>query len=46
MLKELTERFGGKGGGRADLAQGGGVQGPPDALLAFLRAALAMQLAR
>jgi alanyl-tRNA synthetase len=27
LLRTLTERFGGKGGGRPDLAQGGGLQG-------------------
>jgi alanyl-tRNA synthetase len=43
-LKELTARFGGKGGGRADLAQGGGVQGPPDVLIAFLREVLSLKL--
>jgi alanyl-tRNA synthetase len=37
LLKELIERFGGKGGGRPDLAQGGGLQGAPDELVAFTR---------
>jgi len=27
VLRALTERFGGRGGGRADLAQGGGLDG-------------------
>jgi alanyl-tRNA synthetase len=39
-LRKLTERFGGKGGGRADLAQGGGLQGSPEALTAFVRSML------
>ena len=34
ILKELIERFGGKGGGRPDLAQGGGLQGNPDEMVA------------
>jgi alanyl-tRNA synthetase len=37
MLKQLIERFGGKGGGRPDLAQGGGLQGSPDELIAAVR---------
>jgi alanyl-tRNA synthetase len=40
MLKKLIERFGGKGGGRPDLAQGGGLQGSPDEIVAFARAIL------
>ena len=40
VLKKLIERFGGKGGGRAELAQGGGLQGAPDDLIAFARGAL------
>ena len=32
LLRKLTERFGGKGGGRADLAQGGGLQATADEL--------------
>jgi alanyl-tRNA synthetase len=34
-LKRLIQEFGGKGGGRVDLAQGGGLEGTPDALVAF-----------
>lgn len=34
-LKMLVGQFGGKGGGRPDLAQGGGLQGAPDAFVAF-----------
>jgi alanyl-tRNA synthetase len=37
VLKALQQIFGGKGGGRPDLAQGGGLSGPPD----LMRAALA-----
>ena len=39
-LKKLIERFGGKGGGRPELAQGGGLQGAPDDFISFARAAL------
>ncbi|MEN3338190.1 MAG: alanyl-tRNA synthetase [Acidobacteriota bacterium] len=35
VLKALVGRFGGKGGGKADLAQGGGLSGAPDELVAF-----------
>ena len=41
LLKQLTARFGGKGGGRPELAQGGGLAGPADEVLAAARAALA-----
>lgn len=37
LLKTLIMRFGGKGGGRPDLAQGGGLQGAPDDIVAFAR---------
>ena len=37
LLKKVIERFGGKGGGRPDLAQGGGLQGDPAAMIAFVR---------
>ncbi|HEU4939362.1 MAG TPA: DHHA1 domain-containing protein [Vicinamibacterales bacterium] len=37
ILKKLIERFGGKGGGRPDLAQGGGLQGDPDEILRLTR---------
>jgi alanyl-tRNA synthetase len=36
-LKKLIERFGGKGGGRPDLAQGGGLQGDPEEMLRLTR---------
>jgi alanyl-tRNA synthetase len=41
LLRALTMRFGGKGGGRPDLAQGGGLDGAPDELTAAVRDALA-----
>jgi alanyl-tRNA synthetase len=37
ILKKLIERFGGKGGGRPELAQGGGLLGSPEDLIAFAR---------
>ena len=37
VLKKLIERFGGKGGGRPDLAQGGGLQGDPNDVIALTR---------
>jgi alanyl-tRNA synthetase len=40
LLKQLIERFGGKGGGRGDLAQGGGLQGATDDLVSFARGLL------
>lgn len=36
-LRTLTSRFGGKGGGRPDLAQGGGLQGGIEEILAAAR---------
>jgi alanyl-tRNA synthetase len=36
-LRALTDRFGGKGGGRPDLAQGGGLQGSAEDFIAFAR---------
>ena len=35
LLRKLIEKFGGKGGGRADLAQGGGLHGDADEIVAF-----------
>jgi alanyl-tRNA synthetase len=40
LLKKLIDRFGGKGGGRPDLAQGGGLQGAAHELIAFARGLL------
>ena len=39
-LRRLTERFSGKGGGRAEAAQGGGLQGDPAEILAFAKSLL------
>jgi alanyl-tRNA synthetase len=39
-LKALTDRFGGKGGGRSDLAQGGGLQGSAEDFIEFARSLL------
>jgi alanyl-tRNA synthetase len=33
ILSELTARFGGRGGGKSDLAQGGGLDAPPETIL-------------
>src|SRR5581483_2567364 len=41
VLRRLTEQFGGRGGGKADLAQGGGLNGDLAAMLAHARALLA-----
>ncbi|MFN7978214.1 MAG: DHHA1 domain-containing protein [Vicinamibacterales bacterium] len=40
VLKALTAEFGGKGGGKPDMAQGGGLGGDPAAILAAARRAL------
>jgi alanyl-tRNA synthetase len=37
ILKQMTAAFGGKGGGRPELAQGGGLQGDVDAMLTAAR---------
>ena len=37
ILKSLTGRFGGKGGGRSDLAQGGGLQGSAEDFVVYAR---------
>jgi alanyl-tRNA synthetase len=42
ILKHMTATFGGKGGGRPELAQGGGLQGDVNAMLAAARDALAI----
>jgi alanyl-tRNA synthetase len=34
ILQQLTTRFGGRGGGRAELAQGGGMTAPADDVIA------------
>ena len=40
LLKQLTAKFGGKGGGKPDLAQGGGLVGSPAQLIESARALL------
>ena len=44
VLKGLVGRFGGRGGGKPDLAQGGGLDGTVDDILAATRAAIEEQL--
>ena len=44
ILKLLVQRFGGRGGGKADLAQGGGLQGDVNAIVASARAAIEEQI--
>jgi alanyl-tRNA synthetase len=39
LLKSLTAQFGGKGGGKSDLAQGGGLNAPAAELIAFVTSA-------
>jgi alanyl-tRNA synthetase len=41
VLADLLTRFGGRGGGKADLAQGGGLPAPPESVVAHARTALA-----
>jgi alanyl-tRNA synthetase len=41
IVKALAARFGGRGGGRPDLAQGGGLDAAPDEVLAAARALVA-----
>jgi alanyl-tRNA synthetase len=40
VLKQLVAAFGGKGGGRPEMAQGGGLQGDPSGVLAAARTIL------
>jgi alanyl-tRNA synthetase len=40
VLKRLIERFGGKGGGKGSMAQGGGLTGDPEKILTAAREAL------
>ena len=41
LLRQIVERHGGKGGGRPELAQGGGLTGDPAAILRFARELIA-----
>jgi alanyl-tRNA synthetase len=45
VLRKLIERFGGKGGGKGSLAQGGGLGGEPRAILEVARAEVQSQVA-
>lgn len=40
VLREVTRRFGGKGGGRPELAQGGGLNGVPADIVVFARSVM------
>jgi alanyl-tRNA synthetase len=44
VLKQLVQRFGGRGGGKPDLAQGGGLNGSVQEVLAATRALITEQL--
>jgi alanyl-tRNA synthetase len=44
ILRQLLERFGGRGGGKADLAQGGGLAGSPVEIASAAREALTRSL--
>jgi alanyl-tRNA synthetase len=46
LVRALCMRFGGKGGGRPDMAQGGGLDGPADEMLAFAHAWIAERAPR
>ncbi|HYM25695.1 MAG TPA: DHHA1 domain-containing protein [Vicinamibacterales bacterium] len=41
VLSAMVQRFGGRGGGKPELAQGGGLDAAPEAILAFAREAIA-----
>jgi alanyl-tRNA synthetase len=45
ILKSMTARFGGKGGGKPEMAQGGGLAGPPQEIVTALRDAVQQALA-
>jgi alanyl-tRNA synthetase len=44
VLKDLVQQFGGRGGGKADLAQGGGLDADEQSLVAAARKAIESQL--
>ena len=41
ILADLLTRFGGRGGGKPDLAQGGGLTAPPESVVADARIVIA-----
>jgi len=43
ILGQLIDRFGGKGGGKGAMAQGGGLSGEPQAILALAREVIGQQ---
>jgi alanyl-tRNA synthetase len=46
LVKAIAAKFGGKGGGRPELAQGGGLKAPADEILQFVRGELDQQFRR
>jgi hypothetical protein len=44
VLKLLTQRFGGRGGGKSDMAQGGGLEGAIDDIVAAARSGIEAHL--
>jgi alanyl-tRNA synthetase len=46
VLKELVQQFGGRGGGKPDMAQGGGLEGAPDRIVDAARTLIERSLAR
>ncbi len=44
VLKALVQQFGGRGGGKRDMAQGGGLDGQPEQIVDAARAAVAREL--
>jgi alanyl-tRNA synthetase len=44
VLGKLIAQFGGRGGGKSELAQGGGLDAPPDAILAAAREAVSSSI--
>ena len=46
ILTALTSRFGGRGGGRDDFAQGGGLCAPPDVVVSTIRELINTDLSR
>ena len=46
VLKELVQQFGGRGGGKPDMAQGGGLEAAPDRLVEAARTAIERMVRR